>query len=249
MAQRLKGKTALVTGGAQGIGGAIATAFAKEGADVAILDFENKKALGKVRELEQYGVNSVAVFADVREESQVIAAIESARAQLNQIDILVNNAGINTTSSVVEMTTEMWNEMIATNLTSAFLCTRAVLKQMIERKFGRIINISSQLAHKGSAELAHYAAAKAGIIGFTKSLAYEVAAHGITSNAICPGPIDTELLAKMPEEWKKQKFSELPIGRAGHVNEIAPTAVLLASDEGAYYVGATLNPNGGDVMI
>ncbi|MEH6478127.1 MAG: SDR family oxidoreductase, partial [Sneathiella sp.] len=155
----------------------------------------------------------------------------------------------NSTSSVIDMTTEMWDEMMSTNLRGAFLCTRSVLKPMIDRKFGRIINISSQLAHKGSAELAHYAAAKAGIIGFTKSLAYEVAANGITSNAICPGPIDTELLAKMPEEWKKRKFSELPIGRAGHVNEIAPTAVLLASDEGAYYVGATMNPNGGDVMI
>jgi 3-oxoacyl-[acyl-carrier protein] reductase len=249
MVQRLEGRKALITGGAQGIGGAIATAFAKEGADVAILDFQQQKAIEKAAELEQYGVKSTAVIADIKDEGQVNAAIEAATAQLKQIDILVNNAGINTTSSVVEMTTEMWDRMIDTNLKGAFLCTRAVLKPMIERKFGRIINISSQLAHKGSAELAHYAAAKAGLIGFTKSLAYEVAALGITSNAICPGPIDTELLAKMPEEWKKRKFGELPIKRAGHVDEIAPTAVLLASDEGAYYVGATLNPNGGDVMV
>ncbi|MEH6524926.1 MAG: SDR family NAD(P)-dependent oxidoreductase [Sneathiella sp.] len=249
MTQRLKGKKALITGGAQGIGGAIVTAFAKEGADVAILDFQNEKAIEKSKELTQYGVNSVAVFADIKDEVQVISAIESATAQLKQIDILVNNAGINSTSSVIDMTTEMWDEMISTNLRGAFLCTRAVLKSMIDRKFGRIINISSQLAHKGSAEMAHYAAAKAGIIGFTKSLAYEVAAYGITSNAICPGPIDTELLAKLPEEWKKRKFSVLPIGRAGQVSEIAPPAVLLASDEGAYYVGATMNPNGGDVMI
>jgi 3-oxoacyl-[acyl-carrier protein] reductase len=120
---------------------------------------------------------------------------------------------------------------------------------MIARKFGRIISTSSQLAHKGAAEMAHYAAAKAGVIGFTRSLAYEVARDGITVNAICPGPIDTALFRGIPEDWRKRKLAELPIGRPGTVEEIAPTAVLLASDEGAYYVGATLNPNGGDVMI
>ena len=119
----------------------------------------------------------------------------------------------------------------------------------IENGWGRIINISSQLAHKGAADMAHYAAAKAGVIGFTRSLAYEVARDGITVNAICPGPIDTELFRGIPADWRARKLAELPIGRAGHVKEIAPAAVLLASDEGSYFVGATINPNGGDYMI
>ena len=249
MTGRLAGKKALVTGGAGGIGGAIATAFAREGADVAVLDLKLDAAEAKVASLKSFGVKAFAVNADVSDEAQVTAAIEKVRAGLGGIDILVNNAGIDTTSVVAEMDTAMWDQMIAVNLRSVFLCTRAVLKPMIEQKFGRIINIASQLGHKGAAEMAHYAAAKAGVIGFTRSLAYEVARDGITVNAICPGPIETDLFRALPEEWKKRKLAELPIGRAGSVEEIAPTAVLLASDEGAYYIGATMNPNGGDVML
>jgi 3-oxoacyl-[acyl-carrier protein] reductase len=249
MAGRLQGKKALVTGGARGIGGAIATAFAREGADVAVLDLTMAKAEAKTAELEQFGVKTVAIAADVSNEAQVEAAVAAVIKGLGQIDILVNNAGIDTTSVVTEMSTLMWDEMMAVSLRSVFLCTRAVLKPMIERKFGRIINIASQLGHKGAPEMAHYAAAKAGVIGFTKSLAYEVARDGVTANAICPGPIETELYRGLPEEWRKTKLNELPIRRAGQVTEIAPTAVLLASEEGAYYVGATMNPNGGDIML
>jgi 3-oxoacyl-[acyl-carrier protein] reductase len=249
MSGRLTGKKALVTGGARGIGGAIATAFAREGADVAVLDLKLDAAEARTAALAAFGVKTFAVAADVSDEAQVEAAVKKAEAALGQIDILVNNAGIDTTSVVAEMSTAMWDQMMAVNLRSVFLCTRAVLKPMISRKFGRIINIASQLGHKGAPEMAHYAAAKAGVIGFTRSLAYEVARDGITVNAICPGPIETELFKALPEEWKKRKLSELPIGRAGHVDEIAPTAVLLASEEGAYYIGATMNPNGGDVML
>ncbi|SRR5258708_30068450 len=249
MAGRLQGKKALVTGGARGIGGAIATAFAREGADVAVLDLKIANAEAKSAELKQFGVKTVAVAADVSNEAQVEAAVAAVIKGLGQIDILVNNAGIDTTSVVTEMSTSMWDEMMAVNLRSVFLCTRAVLKPMIDRKFGRIINIASQLGHKGAPEMAHYAAAKAGVIGFTKSLAYEVARDGVTANAICPGPIETELYRGLPEEWRKAKLNELPIRRAGQVTEIAPTAVLLASEEGAYYIGATMNPNGGDVML
>jgi len=249
MSGRLAGKKALVTGGARGIGGAIAAAFAREGADVAVLDLKLAAAEARASALAASGVRTFAVAADVSDEAQVKAAIGKAEAALGRIDILVNNAGIDTTSVVAEMSTAMWDQMMAVNLRSVFLCTRAVLKPMIARKFGRIINIASQLGHKGAPEMAHYAAAKAGVIGFTRSLAYEVARDGITVNAICPGPIETELFKALPEAWKKRKLAELPIGRAGQVDEIAPTAVLLASEEGAYYVGATMNPNGGDVML
>ena len=249
MTGRLSGKKAVVTGGKGGIGGAIATAFAREGADVAILDLKIDAAEAKAATLREMGVKAFAIAADVSDEAQVNAAIEQITAELGQIDILVNNAGIDTTSLVVDMPTSMWDEMMAVNLRSVFLCTRPVLKPMIERRWGRIINIASQLGHKGAAEMAHYSAAKAAVIGFTRSLAYEVARDNVTVNAICPGPIDTELFRGIPESWRKRKLAELPIGRAGSVDEIAPTAVLLASDEGAYYVGATMNPNGGDVMI
>jgi 3-oxoacyl-[acyl-carrier protein] reductase len=179
----------------------------------------------------------------------VKSAIQQVESALGRIDILVNNAGIDTTSQVADMPTEMWDDMIRVNLRSIFLCTRAVLPGMLQRNWGRIINISSQLAHKGAPDMAHYSAAKAGVLGFTRSLAYEVARNGVTVNAICPGPIDTELFRNLPEAWRKRKLAELPIGRAGAADEIAPTAVLLASDDGSYYLGASLNPNGGDVMI
>jgi len=249
MGERLQGKKALVTGGARGIGASIATAFADEGADIAVLDLKVEAAEEAVAALRSFGGKTFAVGADVSDETQVNAAVALTTEALGQIDILVNNAGIDTTSVVAEMDTAMWDQMMAVNLRSVFLCTRAVLKPMIARKFGRIINIASQLGHKGAPEMAHYAAAKAGVIGFTKSLAYEVARDGVTVNAICPGPIDTDLFRALPADWRARKLNELPIGRVGQVEEIAPTAILLASEEGAFYVGATLNPNGGDVML
>lgn len=249
MLGKLTNKTALVTGGARGIGRAIALALAREGADVAVLDLRLADAQKAAAEIAELGVRSIAVAADVGDEAAVKAAIADTISAFGRIDILVNNAGIDTTAKVVDMSTEMWDDMMRINLRSIFLCSRAVLPGMLERKYGRIINLSSQLAHKGAPLMAHYAAAKAGVIGFTRSLAYEVAREGITVNAICPGPVDTELFRGLPEAWRKQKLGELPIGRAGSVDEIAPAAVLLASDEGSYFIGATLNPNGGDYMI
>ena len=246
---RLSGKKALVTGAGRGIGQAIAMAFAREGADVAILDLKLANATPVADEVGKCGVKGIAVAADVGNEEQVKSAVAEVLKAFGRIDILVNNAGIDTTSTVVEMPTSMWDEMMVVNLRSIFLCSRAVLPGMIGQKWGRIINISSQLAHKGAAEMAHYAAAKAGVLGFTRSLAYEVAADGITVNAICPGPVDTELFRNIPADWRRKKLAELPIGRAGRVDEIAPAAVLLASDEGSFFVGASVNPNGGDYMI
>lgn len=246
---KLEGSNAVVTGGARGIGRAIALLFAREGANIAIFDRNLRTAEETAAEIRKAGRTALAVDVDVGDEAGVADGFQKAAGALGEIDILVNNAGIDTTARVAEMSAEMWDEMIRVHLRGTFLCTRAALAGMIRRRRGRIINISSQLAHKGAAEMAHYAAAKAGIIGFTRSLAYEVAEHNVTVNAIAPGPIDTELFRNIPEHWRRQKLAEIPMRRAGTVDEIAPTALLLASAEGGYYLGATLNPNGGDVMV
>lgn len=246
---RMNGKKCVVTGGARGIGRAIAMAFGREGADVAIIDRNGDLAETTARDVMALGVSACAITADVSDEASVAAAFAQVAKQLGTVDVLVNNAGIGDSGLVVDMSVDAWDRMIAINLRSVFLCTRLVLPGMISQRWGRIISTSSQLAHKGGIELAHYCAAKAGVLGFTRSLAYEVAEYGITVNAICPGPIDTDLSAALPEEWRARKRAELPLGRFGKVEEIAPTAVLLASDEGSYYTGASLNPNGGDVMI
>ena len=167
MPGRLEGKTALVTGGAREIGEAIARAFVREGAAVAILDRQLAPAKATADRLAANGAKVIAVAADVSNEAAVESAVKEATKGLGRIDILVNNAGIDTTSLVADMPTAMWDEMMAINLRSVFLCTRAVLPGMIARKFGRIVSTSSQLAHKGAPEMVHYAAAKAGVIGFT----------------------------------------------------------------------------------
>jgi 3-oxoacyl-[acyl-carrier protein] reductase len=247
--RRLDGKKCVVTGGGRGIGRGIALAFAQEGADVAVIDRLGDNAERVAAELTALGARAFAFGADVSDESSVIKALTDAESQLGRIDVLMNNAGINTHVKLVDMTVATWDEMIEVNLRSVFLCTRTVLPGMIERRWGRIISTSSQLAHKGGRELTHYAAAKAGVLGFTRSLAYEVAPYNITVNAICPGPINTDMSRVGSTEWKAKKLSELPLGRYGEVQEVAPTAVLIASDEGSYYTGASFNMNGGDVML
>lgn len=246
---KLENRTALITGGARGIGRAIALAMAREGANIGVLDLRKADAEIVAAEAAEFGVKSCAVAADVGDEAAVKSAFSEAVSVIGAVDILVNNAGVDTTAKVVDMSTQMWDDMMRVNLRSIFLCSREVLPGMLARRHGRIINLSSQLAHKGAPLMAHYAAAKAAVIGFTRSLAYEVARGGVTVNAICPGPVDTELFRGLPEAWRKEKLGNLPIGRAAHVDEIAPAAVLLACDEGSYFIGATMNPNGGDYMI
>ncbi|WP_108610412.1 3-oxoacyl-ACP reductase family protein [Aminobacter sp. MSH1] len=247
---RLDGRKCLVTGAARGIGYAIAAAFAREGAEVAILDRDASSIAKAASEIAKLGGGGHPFAADVTDDALMAEMIGAVETKLGRIDILVNNAGILTAAPIAEMSVAMWDETMGVNLRSVFVCSRLVLPGMRARKFGRIINMASQLAHKGSASLTHYSAAKAGVIGFTRALSQEVIRDGINVNAICPGPIDTDMTRLgTTEEWRTAKVRELPIGRFGRVEEIAPSAVMLASDEGSYYVGATLNPNGGDVMI
>lgn len=245
---KLDGKVAMVTGGASGIGAAVSELFASEGAKVAVLDLNLERAAACAAKIGGPG-KSTAVQADVADEAMVKAAFAKARQELGEIDILVNNAGIDTTCLLADMPTDMWDRMINIHLKGTFLCTREVLPGMKAKRWGRIINLSSQLAHKGAPTMVHYCAAKAGIMGFTRSLAYEVARDGITVNCINPGPINTPLLLGLPQDWLENKRKELPIGRFGEVGEVAPAALLLASDEGSYFIGASMNMNGGDYMI
>jgi 3-oxoacyl-[acyl-carrier protein] reductase len=244
----LSGRTALVTGAASGIGAAIAVAYAEAGARLCIADRAPGPALDQVcDQCAAFGADVVTVRADVSDEDQVARMFASARAALGVIDVVVNNAGIVTESRVADMPAAMFDEMIAVNLRSVYLCSRAALPPMLAAGFGRIINISSQVGQRGGEGLSHYAAAKAGIIGFTKSLAREVGGTGVTANCIAPGPVQTGLI--LSDEWKAALMARLPLGRSGVPEEIAPTAVLLASSPGGnLYTGQTLCPNSGDVM-
>jgi len=218
---------------------------------VALLDLNLKatEAALKVIKRKNPRAKLVAIECDVGDEGSVAKAFAAARKQLGAIDILVNNAGINTQSRVETMSIAMWDEMIRVDLRSMFLCSREVIAGMKKKKWGRIINFSSQLAHKGAVEMAHYCAAKAGVMGFTRSLAQELIDYGITVNSINPGPINTPILKGIPKAWLARKARELPAKRFGEVREVVPTIVMLASDEGSYYVGASMNMNGGDIMI
>jgi 3-oxoacyl-[acyl-carrier protein] reductase len=245
---RLEGKRCLITGGGRGIGRAIALAFAAEGADVAIIDRNQASMEEAMTGVKALGAKTIGAQADVSDAASSQSAVEKAAAALGGIDVLVNNAGIMSYSPIETMPVEMWDEMMAVNVRSAFLCSRLVIPGMKAKGWGRIINLGSQLAQKGAPELAHYGASKAAVIGFTRSLARELVGFGITVNAICPGPIDTELSRTNPPEWKAELIRQIPIRRYGEPEEIAPTAVLLASECGSFYVGAALHPNGGDLM-
>ena len=247
---RLTGRIAVVTGAASGIGKGIAIAFAREGANLVVADkVAEEHAAEVLAAIRGHSREALFVRTDVSDEQSVRSMAEAALARFGRVDILVNNAGIFTESLIENLAIEDWDRVVNTNLRGTFLCTRALIGQMLERHDGRIINIASQLGQIGGKSVGHYAASKAGVIGFTKSLAREVSLRGVLVNAIAPGPIETPLLDSETEEWRSAKLAELPIGRFGRVDEVAPTAVLLASAEGSYYVGQTLGPNGGDVML
>jgi 3-oxoacyl-[acyl-carrier protein] reductase len=247
---KLDGRVAVVTGAASGIGKGIAIAFAREGADIVVADRVDEDAAAEVlTAIDALGRAHLFVRTDVSDETSVRAMAAEAIARFGRVDILVNNAGIFTESLIENMPIEDWDRVLNVNLRGTFLCTRVLIGQMLERGDGRIINIASQLGQIGGGAVGHYSASKAGVIGFTKSLAREVSRRGVLVNAIAPGPIETPLLDSETEEWRSGKLAELPIGRFGTVDEVTPTAVMLASSDGSYYVGQTLGPNGGDVML
>jgi 3-oxoacyl-[acyl-carrier protein] reductase len=248
---RLADKTALVTGAGSGIGRAIALAFGQEGAHVVLVDNMNLVGAEEAAaQLVAMGRTAAAVSADVSEPRDVEGAVTRALEHLGHLDILVNNAGIGGGYMPIhEMTLEQWDRMMSVNLRSVFLFTRAVVSHMMARRYGKIINVSSQLAHKPAPNSAHYCAAKAGVVAFTASTAIELCRHGINVNTLAPGPTDTPMWnSPGGEEWQRWKLEQLPIGRVGRPEEMAAVAVFLASDEASYFVGQTLSPNGGDVM-
>lgn len=247
----LTGHRAVITGGSRGIGAAIAEIFVAHGAQVAICHLNDEAGAAALNaRLSQQGRSVHIASCDVSDRKAVKDFGNWCRSTLGGVDIVVNSAGVGGGDRPYSETTDAdWDRIVGINLEGTMLVTREFFSQMIARRFGRVINIASQLAYKGAPGLAHYCAAKAGVVGFTRALAYEGAPHGVKVNAIAPGPVDTELLRNHSEQWLDMKKKQLPIGRFGAVDEIAPTALLLASAGGAFYVGQTLSPNGGDVML
>ena len=252
----LEGKTALITGGSHGIGREIAILFAKEGANLVLNYFSSYdlnrsiQAIDKlITELSQFGQETIAIEGDISKESTVENVYLAGETKFGNIDIVVNNAGFIELSTIQDMPIELWDRTIGVHLRGTFLVSKRALPKMIFKESGSIINIASQIGQIGREEFSHYAAAKAGIIGFTKSLAREVSQFGIRANCIAPGPIATGIVKpkknSIPTDYRKS----LPLGRVGTASEVAPTALFLASDASVLYVGQTLCPNSGDVML
>ena len=246
----LAGRVILVTGGSRGIGAAIAVACAEVGADVAVGYLDGSSgAEATVDAVRALGRDAEAFRADVRDETQVGEMIEGVRDRFGRIDGLVNNAGVMPESRVIEMSTEEWRQVLDVDLTGAFLVSRAVLPHMLERGSGAIVMIASRLGQIGFAGVAHYAAAKAGLIGFAKSLAKEVGPSGVRVNTVAPGVTITDMTTDVVRgEVGERRLAELPSGRFATAEEVAASVVFLLSDGSALYYGQTLGPNGGGHM-
>ena len=242
-------RVSLVTGAGSGIGRAIAEKLARDGERVVVNDLRSASAEEVVAGIKEAGGEAASAPGDVSQAEDVEGMVEAARETFGSVEILVNNAGYGQQKPFVDLTVEDFDRMIGVHLRGTFLCTSAVLPEMLAAGRGVIVNVASQLGQIGGVELCHYSAAKAGIIGLTKALAREVSAQGVRVNAVAPGPINTDLVLGLSEEWRRNKAAELPLGRFGEPWEVAETVSFLASGGAALYVGQTLGPNSGDVML
>ena len=243
MVKRLDGKTAIVTGAGRGIGRAIARELADTGANV-VINYSTSAQPALAEELKELGVKTLAIQANVTDFDQVTQLVRKTIEAFGQIDILVNNAGITRDKTLKNMEKEHWDEVIHVNLDSVFNCTKQVLPFMLERKSGRIVTISSFVALGGNVGQANYAATKAGIIGFSKSVALEVARHGITVNVVCPGFTETDMLMEVPEKIRQRILEKIPMARFGKSEEVA-TCVRYLVTEGDYMTAQVISINGG----
>jgi len=242
----LKGKTALITGASRGIGKAIALLFAREGADIAITNIaDDEEFRDAVREIENCGVKAKGYVSNAADYADSQRVIDEVVKDFTRIDILVNNAGITRDTLLMRMTEDQWDAVIAVNLKSVFNLTKAILSVMLKQKSGSIINMSSVVGVSGNAGQSNYSASKAGIIGFTKSVAKEVGSRNIRCNAIAPGFIITEMTDKLPEDVKTEWIGKIPLRRGGTPEDVANTALYLASDLSSYVSGQTIHVCGG----
>ena len=245
----LGNKVALVTGGSRGIGRAIALDLAKNGASVAV-NFAGSEAKANevVDEIKANGGNAFAIKADVSNGDEVQQMIKEVISQFGQLDILVNNAGITRDNLLMRMKDAEWDDVINTNLKGVFLCTKGVTRQMMKQRSGRIINIASVVGVSGNAGQANYVAAKAGVIGLTKTTAKELASRNITVNAVAPGFITTDMTDELPEDVKAEMLKQIPLAKLGEPSDIANIVTFLASEKSKYITGQTMHVNGGMVM-
>jgi 3-oxoacyl-[acyl-carrier protein] reductase len=246
---KLKGRTALVTGGSRGIGRAVAIALADEGADVAINYVSSETAARDVAEhIGKMGRRGILAQADVSDYPDTFRMAQDVLREFGHLDILVNNAGINSDKTFTKMDHASWRKVLGTNLDGVFNCTKVFVDQMLSQGYGRVVNMTSVIGQIGNFGQANYAASKAGVAAFTKSLAKELAGKGITVNAVAPGFIETEMVAAIPDKVKERLLAQIPLRRFGTAEEVARAIVYIVSSDGDYITGAELSINGGLLM-
>ena len=244
----LQGRVAIITGAAQGIGRAIAEALAHAGADIAVADLDTGRSADTVAAVEKIGRRALNIKVNVADANDTKAMAEHVIKTWGKIDILVNNAGITRDALLLRMREEDWNLVLQVNLNGTFNCTKAVLQPMTKQRYGRIVNIASIVGAMGNVGQANYAASKAAVIGFTKTVAREYASRSVTVNAVAPGFIDTAMTQGLPTEVKEALQKQIPLGRLGTPADIAAAVQFLVSDEAGYVTGQVLHVNGGMLM-